>query len=291
MKILGLLASYRRQGNSEVFVKEALRGVQEEGLDVEVLRLTNYKIRSCTGCNRCHTGLNPCHLKDDFNDLLKQIYTYDGIILGAPVYYMSTPAIVKQFMDRLVCEGYPVPLYGKPASMIMTYGNRGFIPYAFSLPNSLFLKWGMKIVDHALLHSASPGDAMVDEPNLARCKEMGRAMARAARTGQSTYLGEPGICPVCHDRVIRIMKDNRTITCPTCGVRGRLEVVEGEIKAVFTEEDINHGRYSAESWFQHHMYHVELGRDWFMVNKDERKARRQEYREYLAPKAQELVIE
>lgn len=287
MKILGLLASYRRQGNSEVFLKEALRGAEEEGAEVEIIRLTNYHIRSCTGCARCHTGQNPCHLKDDFNGLLQRVYSYDAIIIGSPVYYITAPAVLKLFMDRLVCEGYPIPLYDKPGALIMTYGNRGFHSYAFTLPNSLFLKWGMKVVDRALIHSASPGDAMMDEMNQARCMEMGKAVARAVKTGKATYLGEPGICPVCNDSIIRILKDRRTVICPTCGIRGHLTVVDGEIKVLFTEEEAKHGRYSAEQWFQHHTYHVELGREWFMVNKDDRKARRAGYQKYLAPKVQE----
>ena len=287
MKILGLLATYRRQGNSEVFVKEALRGAEEEGAEVEVLRLTNYHIRSCTGCARCHTGLNPCHLKDDFNGLLQQVYGYDGIILGSPVYYLTAPAVLKLFMDRLVCEGYPIPLYGKPAALVMTYGNRGFHPYAFTLPNSLFLKWGMKVVDRASIHSASPGDAMLDEVNLGRCKEMGRAVARAARTGRATYQGEPGICPVCNDSIVRILKDRRTVICPTCGIRGHFVVADGQVQVVFTEEEAKEGRYSPEQWYRHHMYHVELGQEWFMATKDQRKAKREEYRNYPPAKVAE----
>ncbi len=287
MRILGLLASYRRQGNSEVFVKEALKGAEEEGAEVEILRLTNFHIRSCTACARCHTGLNPCHLKDDFNELLQKVYSYDAIILGSPVYYITSPAVLKLFMDRLVCEGYPIPLYGKPGAVIMTYGNRGFNSYAFTLPNSLFLKWGMTVVDRALIHSASPGDALVDEKNQAHCREIGRAVARAAKTGKAEYIGDPGVCPVCNDRIIRILRDNKTIQCPTCGIRGHLKIVGDEIKAVFTDEEARHGRYSAEQWYQHHMYHVELGKEWFMLTKDERKAKRDEYMKYLAPKAQD----
>jgi multimeric flavodoxin WrbA len=287
MKILGMLASYRRQGNSEVFLKEALMGAEEEGSQVEILRLTNYHIRPCTACGRCATGRNPCHLKDDFMGLLERIYGYDAIILGSPVYYLTAPAVLKLFCDRTVCEGYPTPLLNKPSAIIMTYANRGYNVYAFTVPNSLFLKWGMRVVDRALIHSTSPGDAMLDKVNRARCREIGRGVARAARTGEVTYLGDPGICPVCHDRIIRILKDNKTIQCPTCGIRGRLRLVGEEFRAEFTEEEIRRGRYSPEQWYQHHMYHVELGKAWFLASKEERKARRKDYLNYLAPKAEE----
>lgn len=287
MKVLGLLASYRRQGNSEVFLKEALMGAEEEGAEVEILRLTNYNIRPCTACGRCATGLKPCHLSDQFMWLLEKVYTYDAIILGSPVYYLTTPAILKLFSDRTVCEGYPTPLLGKPCAMILTYGNRGYNAYAFTIPNGLFLKWGMKVINRALIHSTSPGDAFLDRVNQARSKDIGRAVARAARTGEATYLGEPGVCPVCNDRIIRILKDNKTIQCPTCGIRGRLRFVGEELRAEFTEEAIRMGRFSPEQWYQHHMYHVELGKAWFMASKDQRKVIRKKYLTYLAPKAEE----
>ncbi|MDO8692070.1 MAG: flavodoxin family protein [Dehalococcoidia bacterium] len=291
MKILGLLASYRRAGNSETYLKEALMGAEEEGAAVEIIRLTNYQIRPCTACGKCATGLNPCHLKDDFMALLERIYNYDAIILSAPTYYLTAPAILKAFADRTVCEGYPTPLLGKPCAMIMTYGNRGYYSYSFTIPNGLFLKWGMPVVDRALLHATSPGDAYLDNPGQARSREMGKAVASAVKSGKVTYLGDPGICPVCNDYIIRILKDRKTIQCPTCGVRGKLTIVDEEIKAEFTEEEIRRGRWSAEQWYQHHMYHVELGKAWFAATKEKRKPIRKKYLAYLVPRVEERVEE
>lgn len=39
MKILGLNGSERKLGNTEILVKEALMGAEEEGAQVEMLRL------------------------------------------------------------------------------------------------------------------------------------------------------------------------------------------------------------------------------------------------------------
>lgn len=291
MKILGLLGSYRRQGNTETFLKEAMLGAQEEGAEVEIIRMTNYQIRPCTACGRCATGLNPCHLKDDFMPLLERVYGYDAIIFAAPTYYLTAPAIVKAFADRTVCEGYPTPLLNKPSAMIMTYGNRGYNVYSFTVPNGLFLKWGMPVIDRLLLHATSPGDAYLDTTGQQRSRELGRAVARAARSGDTKYLGDPGICPVCHDYIIRILKDRKSVQCPTCGIRGQLTVVNGEIKVEFTDEDIRRGRWSAEQWYQHHMYHVEVGKARFVATKEERKAGRKKYMAILPPKVEEKAEE
>jgi len=56
MKILGLHGSERKLGNTEILVKEALMGAEEEGAQVEMLRLTDYKVLPCDGLAPCVFG-------------------------------------------------------------------------------------------------------------------------------------------------------------------------------------------------------------------------------------------
>lgn len=282
MRVLGIIASHRRQGNTEVLVKETLMGVEAEGGSVDVLRLTDYRIEPCRGDGRCESGVRPCHIQDDFNHLLDTIFQSDGIILGTPCYFLAVPGIFKLFLDRTVSVGHPAPLYQKPAAIIIPYGNRGYTAYALYQPNVLLHRWGMNIVDQALLQSGGPGDAMLQDRALARAREMGRRVARAIQTGDMGYRGEPGVCPVCHDRVIRILKNMETVECPTCGIRGKLTLVGNKIQVSFSPEDIGRGRYSSEHWYRHHIYHVEAGRDCFLRTKEARKERRGKYSAYLA---------
>ena len=44
MKVLGIVTSHRRLGNTEILTKEALMGAEEHGAEVEILRLTDYHI-------------------------------------------------------------------------------------------------------------------------------------------------------------------------------------------------------------------------------------------------------
>jgi multimeric flavodoxin WrbA len=50
LKVLGLIGSYRKLGNTEVLVKEALMEAQKLGADVDALHLTDLKIEPCKGC-------------------------------------------------------------------------------------------------------------------------------------------------------------------------------------------------------------------------------------------------
>ena len=63
--ILGIVGSGRRWGNSELLVRQALRGAQREGASAQMLRLTRLHLESCNGCMRCVIGGKPCPLDDD----------------------------------------------------------------------------------------------------------------------------------------------------------------------------------------------------------------------------------
>ena len=56
MKILALNGSFRKNGNTEILLKQALMGAESEGASVEMIRLTDYKIGPCRGCGLCLFG-------------------------------------------------------------------------------------------------------------------------------------------------------------------------------------------------------------------------------------------
>ena len=49
MKVLGI-AMGRRNGNSEILLKHALKACEEDGAEVSFFRLHDYHINPCTGC-------------------------------------------------------------------------------------------------------------------------------------------------------------------------------------------------------------------------------------------------
>ncbi len=70
MKILAVLGSARRNGNTETLIKEALRGAGE-GHDVTFRVLSELNIFGCQGCRGCR-------LKDSegciFHDAMQDLY-------------------------------------------------------------------------------------------------------------------------------------------------------------------------------------------------------------------------
>lgn len=99
VKVIGIVGSPQRGGNTEFLVKEALKAAAEEGAETELIMLLDKEIRPCDGCETCgQTG--ECHIKDDLKPIFEKMLNADGIILGSPVYVGSATSQVKALIDR-----------------------------------------------------------------------------------------------------------------------------------------------------------------------------------------------
>ncbi|NNK95047.1 MAG: flavodoxin family protein, partial [Desulfobacterales bacterium] len=86
MKILAILGSARKNGNSETLVQAVIESLVKE-LDVEVdyLRLAGQKLSPCRACGGCEkTGL--CVIQDDMGGLYERVDQADIIFLTSPIY-------------------------------------------------------------------------------------------------------------------------------------------------------------------------------------------------------------
>ena len=64
MKILGIVGSPRKGGNTEILVEEALTATREAGAQTKVILLVDKNIAGCDGCSSCfETGVSK--IKDD----------------------------------------------------------------------------------------------------------------------------------------------------------------------------------------------------------------------------------
>ncbi len=294
MKILGIVSSYRRLGNTEILVKEALMGAEEQGAEVDILRLTDYKILPCEGDATCMFMGRGCKNegKDDFDYLLKKIYQFDGVIFGAPCYILEVAAVVKQFIDRLfILSSQPSQMWGKPAGIIIPYATRGWTQYAYLQPTILLRFLGMEIVDQVQVHIQAMAEAANDQRALDKACKIGVEVATAIKTGNNKFLGEPGVCPVCHDRILRIFKDNEAVECPTCGIRGQLSIQNGKIKVSFPEEQLKWDRFAAETSYRHVTYEIKPSKDFFVRTWPEVKEKRRKYKDYLKIEREQLTTE
>ena len=98
-RVLGIVGSPRRGGNTETLVDEVLRGAQEAGAAVEKVILSELEIAPCEACDAClDTG--ECVHQDDMTALLERMRRSEVWVLGTPVYWWGPSAQFKTFLDR-----------------------------------------------------------------------------------------------------------------------------------------------------------------------------------------------
>jgi len=102
MKILGVVGSKRKNGNTSLLMKEALDAANNEGLETEIIYLGDYNISGCTGCEGCKKSF-ACVIKDGMQELYPKIIRADGLIIGSPTYFYNITAEMKAFIERMYC--------------------------------------------------------------------------------------------------------------------------------------------------------------------------------------------
>jgi multimeric flavodoxin WrbA len=99
MKVLGIACSPRKGGNTEILVREALKGAEDAGAEVEFLTTSGRNIKPCDDCKAC-LKKGECHTKDDVQEIYEKLLAADGIIFGTPVYFYDVSGQAKVLIDR-----------------------------------------------------------------------------------------------------------------------------------------------------------------------------------------------
>lgn len=103
--ILIISSSFRKNGNSEMLVREFEKGAKEMGNVVEVVFLRELNIDFCHGCLACQKS-GKCVIKDDAKALAEKMKNTDVLVFATPVYYYSVSGQLKTMLDRMN------PIYG-----------------------------------------------------------------------------------------------------------------------------------------------------------------------------------
>ena len=101
MKIIGITASPRKEGNTAWVINKILEGAQEQGGETESWYFSDLNIKPCLSCYGCRKDDKGCIINDDMQKLYGTIETADALILGSPVYMGQMSAQTKIFTDRL----------------------------------------------------------------------------------------------------------------------------------------------------------------------------------------------
>ena len=106
VKLLFVCGSARKASTAYA-IEEAKRAAESvEDVQVDVLYLHGKKIAPCMGCNACvKKGVPHCVVyQDDMGEWNDKFFTYDGILIGTPVYEMGITPQLCAFLSRFRAE-------------------------------------------------------------------------------------------------------------------------------------------------------------------------------------------
>jgi len=156
MRILGIVCSPRKNGNTEIMVKEALEAAHEAGSETELILVADKNIAPCDGCGSCREN-GICRIQDDMQMIYEQLELADGVILGTPVYFLNVSAQAKAIIDRTYALMGTRKLRGKVAAAIIVARRVG-AGQVIGLLYSYFMSVGMRIAGAGIGYGEEKGD-------------------------------------------------------------------------------------------------------------------------------------
>ena len=117
IKILALNGSPRKNGNTEILLKEILKGAMN--FESEIIRLYPKRIEPCMDCRNCKSHPFSCPVKDDMGELYAKIDQSDIVLFGTPIYFYGPTAKMKLLLDRLRPYIANKKLFGKKAALVL----------------------------------------------------------------------------------------------------------------------------------------------------------------------------
>jgi len=182
MRVVGIVCSPRKGGNTEILVKEALQAAQEAGAETTLISLAGKEITPCDACGACEqTGI--CIVEDDMQDLYSELESADGLIFGTPVYFVNVSAQAKAVIDRTYAFLWSRKLRGKVAAALVVARRIG-AGQVLSLLYTFFTVHRMVIAGGAVGYGREKGEVVHGpggSPTLSALEEaraLGRSLAR-----------------------------------------------------------------------------------------------------------------
>ena len=182
-KVLILLGSPRKKGNSAVLAEKIAKGAKSEGAKVETIYLHGLNIAPCNSCYSCQKpGSKGCSIDDDMQPIYKAMLEAEAWVIASPVFWFTMTAQTKLWMDR--CLAFPAyakaAFSGKKIAIAMSYG--GEDPFDSGCVNALrtfqdaYGYVGARIIGIVYGSGMKVGEIKSNEALMKTAEELGRRL-------------------------------------------------------------------------------------------------------------------
>ena len=231
-RVLGISAG-EAGGSAEILLRSALAACRDTGAEVQLVRLADVPLEG-----------------DDLWWLWDRLVECDGLLVSTPIMSRTMSARLKLLVDRLLGPNADAAIIEQLVALRRA-GTEPAVPFrvdervlkprvagflavggsltpqwktlALPLLHTVTFSMHIAVVDQVVFGGAgTPRSILLDEEALERAARLGANVA--GQLGRAyddvAYLGEPGLCPMCHLDVVEL--HGPAVTCATCGARGRL---------------------------------------------------------------------
>ena len=180
MKVVGFNGSPRKDGNTFILMNHVFRELEKEGIETELVQLSEKQIHGCIACYKCFENKDQrCAVKNDAaNEYIEKMLGAQGIILGSPVYFIDITSEMKALIDRTgfvsLANGrmFKNKVGGTVAAVRRTGGM-----HTIDSMNHFLLSQEIVIAGRAIGVGRDKGDVEKDEEGLLLAKSLGQRMA------------------------------------------------------------------------------------------------------------------
>lgn len=195
MKLMAIIGSPRKGGNTEILVDRVIDGyLSKTSAEAEKIIVTEKKISYCSGCLSCTfppPGTGTCVIKDEMADILEHMKASDAFIFGTPNHMRTVSAPLLTFFSRLlplmeflpdkdgegrvIGGGFTSKLKGKKAAIVISQGDPIFSsPLVYEVLERNLIDLGIRRAGDVIIKgNMFPGDVAKNEDALARAFTLG----------------------------------------------------------------------------------------------------------------------
>ena len=182
-KVLVLLGSPRKKGNSTTLAERIIKGAEAAGGAVERIYLHGQNISPCHACYGCRKeNAKGCVIDDDMQPIYKKLVASYAWVIASPVYWFTMSAQTKIFLDRCFALFNEKKNFfkGKRIAIAMSYGDAD--SFSSGCVNALrtfqdaFAYTGSTIVGMVYGSADKPGEIKSNKKLMAQAEELGKEL-------------------------------------------------------------------------------------------------------------------